>query len=714
VVFSTGPTESFHHKGVNYDNAIINATVVDPSFRIVPFGVAIVAPQRLLSINPRVDYQFNPRNTLVARYSYTGTTSENEGVGELSLPSRTIHDSIGEHVLQLTETAILGKQVVNEIRFQLVHRNIDQTGNNSEPTIRVLDSFTGGGASLSHSTNTEDRWEVTNNTTWAMQAHSLKAGVRLRHVSIADTSTQDFGGTYTFDAGFGPQLDAANQVVSDANGPVIVPLSSIESYRRTVLFQTLGLSPAAIRALGGGASQFSIATGNPLAEVSRFDFGAFLQDDWRVRRNFTLSLGLRYENQTNVSSNLNFAPRIRFGWSPGANGKGDPKTVIRGGIGVFYDRISENLTLLAERFNGDNQQQFILTNPLLLDSFPNVPSLTLFDNSDRRLTFWQVADDLRTPYTIQSALGVDQQLPHKYTLSVTFLYFRTLHALRSRNINAPIPDTVIPSLPGSGVRPLGNIGNIFQYESSGIINQHMLIVVLNNRFNKRLSVFTRYILASAKSDTDRPATLPSDSYDLTNEYGRAANDIRHRFVFGGSMTVRGGIRLNPFIIAASNRPFNIITGRDTNQDTVYAERPALATDLTKPGIITTPFGIFDPNPEPGQRLIARNFANGPAFMTVNLRLSKTFNMAKLLHLGYVPPPPQPNSGGEEEGRYRLTFAVQALNLFNRVNGGRPIGNLGSPMFGQSNSSAGLYGTTTDGIGATAGNRRIEAMLTFTF
>jgi outer membrane receptor protein involved in Fe transport len=373
------------------DNAVINATIVDQEFRIVPFGVAVVTPQRLLSINPRVDYQFNARNTLVARYKLTDVSRDNEGVGELSLPSRAIHTAVREHSLQLTETAILGREVFNETRFQLIHRSVDQSGDNSQPTINVLDSFTGGGAALGLSTSGEDRWELNNTTMWRMGQHSLKAGVRLRHVSIADNSTQNFGGTYIFDAGFGPQLDDANHVVP---GP-IVPITSIESYRRTLLFQNAGLSPEEIRVLGGGASQFSIVTGNPLADVSRFDYGAFLQDDWRVRRNFTLSLGLRYENQTNISSDLNFAPRIRFGWSPGANGKGDPKTVIRGGIGIFYDRFSENLTLQAERYNGSNQQQFIVTDPQVLDSFPNVPPPVLFDLFDRRETVWRVADDLR-------------------------------------------------------------------------------------------------------------------------------------------------------------------------------------------------------------------------------------------------------------------------------------------------------------------------------
>src|SRR5438034_5150045 len=103
--------------------------------------------------------------------------------------------------------------------------------------------------------------------------------------------------------------------------------------------------------MGGGATQFSLATGNPQANVSQFDFGGFVQDDWKMRPDLTLNLGLRYENQDNIKSNLNFAPRLGFAWAPGAGGYRQAKTVIRGGFGVFYDRVAENLTLQANRFN---------------------------------------------------------------------------------------------------------------------------------------------------------------------------------------------------------------------------------------------------------------------------------------------------------------------------------------------------------------------------
>src|SRR5207245_1754302 len=93
-------------------------------------------------------------------------------------------------------------------------------------------------------------------------------------------------------------------------------ITSLERYRRTLLFERMGLSAAQIRALGGGATQFRIAGGNPEATVTQWDVAPFVQDDWKVTPHFTLSAGLRYENQTNIGSRWNLAPRAAFAWAP--------------------------------------------------------------------------------------------------------------------------------------------------------------------------------------------------------------------------------------------------------------------------------------------------------------------------------------------------------------------------------------------------------------
>ncbi|HEV2904765.1 MAG TPA: hypothetical protein VGW32_06945, partial [Pyrinomonadaceae bacterium] len=603
------------------DNSTINAIILDDAFNPTPFNQVVLSPSRRTTLSPRLDYQLNDSNTVVARYTYTRSTFENAGVGDFNLLSRAFDRSNQEHTLQLTETALINQKIINETRFQYIRRRNQQEGQNSDVIIRVSEAFTGGGAQVGFSFNDEDRYELQNFTSWSAGQHSLKAGIRVRGVRITDSSPQNFSGTYTFGGGTAPQLDANNQVVNDpvTGLPVLVPITSIERYRRTLLLRSLGFTPAEVRLRGGGATQFSITGGNPVARVSQIDIGPFIQDDWRIRPNLTLSLGLRYEMQTNIHDRSDFAPRVAFAWSPGTAAQGrQQKMVIRGGFGIFYDRFRENLTLQANRFNGNNQQQFVVTvnqpnGPAILDSFPNSPSVAALTAFNVAQTIRRVAPDLQSPYTIETSLSVERQLVTNVTLSVSYIGARTLHVLRSRNINAPL----------NGVRPFAG-GNIYQYESSGRFNQNQLIFSFNNRLSRKFTLFSTYVLNYANGDTDGANTFPANQYDLSREYGRSSVDVRHRVSLGGSINaLPWRIRVNPFVNWNSGRPFNITTGRDTNQDALFTERPALATDLTKPGVIVTRFGAFDTNPAAGQIIIPRNFASGPSFFSVNLRIGKT-------------------------------------------------------------------------------------------
>jgi uncharacterized membrane protein YgcG len=709
----------FEKRDIN-DDALVNATILDPNLNITSFSQTFPTPSRRTTFSPRIDYQLNARNTLVGRYTYTHSTNVS-GVGGFSLPEREFDTTNTEQTAQLTETAVLSKKVVNETRFQFIHQTSAQDGDNSIPTVIVLDAFTGGGSQIGQSSSSQSRWELQNNTSFNLGAHALKLGVRLRHVAINDTSPQNFGGTWTFAGGLGT--------------------TSIERYQRALVLEQQGLSPSEIRALGGGATQFSIAAGNGRAEVSQVDFGGYVQDDWKIRRNLTLNLGLRYENQDNISSNLNFAPRLGFAWSPGAGGR-QPKTVIRCGFGVFYDRIGESLTLQADRFNGINQQQFVVNDAAVLDLFPTVPSIATLTAFAAPLTIYQLAPDIRAPYTLQSVISVERQLPHNFTLAVSYINARSLHLLRSRAINAPLPGTFVPGIPDTGVRPFGN-ENIFEYESTGRFNQSQLIVNVQNRFSRNSTIGAYYVLGRANSDTDGANTFPANSYDLSREYGRSSLDVRHRFVLFGNFRAPWGISVSPLVLATFGRPFNITIGRDLNGDTVFADRPAFASDLTKPGVVITPFGAFDTNPTADESIIPRNFGSGPGAFNVNLRLSKTFGFGNETASNSVPAQTQRNDGrgpgrvigmgggrggggrggggggrggggGQESGkRYSLTFSLNFQNLLNHTNEANPIGNLSSPLFGISTSSGGNFGGF-GGLNSNAYNRRIEAQIRFNF
>ncbi len=730
------------------DETLIVAKVLDANNNIVDFRETFPVPNRRTSFSPRVDFQINENHTLVARYNYT-KSSRIDGVGGFQLPSRAYDRENSEQSIQFTETAIINKTIINETRFEFEHNTSLQNADNSIPTLDVQEAFTGGGAQVGQSENETKDWELTNNTTMAQGAHSLKFGARFRSVSIDNFSPQNFGGTYTF---FGGALGPAFDSDGDAIGVDII--SSIERYRRTLVFLQQGKTPAEIRLLGGGATQFRLSEGNPQTKISQWDIGGFFQDDWKVRPNFTLSLGLRYENQKNIDSNLNFAPRLGFAWSPGGQ---QSKTVIRGGYGVFYERVSESLTQTATRLNGVNQQQFTVQNP---DFFPLIPTTDQLLAFSVPGTVYRLADGLQAPYTLQAVFSVERQLPHNITIASSYINVRTLHVLRTRPINAPLPGTFTPGVPESGIRPLNCADfippdinpatrcNLFEYESSGRYNQNQFIVNFNSRFSRNISMNAFYVLAKANSDADGIGSLPANPYNFSTEYGRASGDIRHRFVMTGSIRAPWGISLNPFVIVQSGRPFNITLGRDINGDTFNTERPALAPAGIncddRANFRCTPFGNFKLTFAPDDVMIPRNFGEGPGSTTVNLRVSKTWSFGseggnntgqnqrgqgqrndgggQRVIMGGMRGPggggrggfggPGGFGGGGSGGRYNLTFSVNFQNLLNHVNLNNPVGNIGSSLFGQSTATTGGFGGFGGGGGAY--NRRIDASIRFSF
>ncbi|HZF41086.1 MAG TPA: carboxypeptidase regulatory-like domain-containing protein [Blastocatellia bacterium] len=714
------------------NGSIINAITLDPQTLGVvnPFTDTPKAPQRRISVNPRLDYQLNDRNTLTLRYVYTHIDVRDAGLGGFNLTSRGYHVLGDNQTVQLTETAVLSASVINETRFQFIHASGETIANTLAPAIQVLGSFNGGGAQVGHSFNGQNNYEFQNYTSVARKSHYWKFGVRLRGETVDNTSPQNFGGTFTFGGGDAPVLDSNSQPVLDSSGKVVsAPITSIERYRRTLLFQKLGFTPSRIRELGGGATQFSVSAGNPALSASQFDVGLFVGDDWRVRPNLTLSLGLRYETQTNIHDWRDVAPRVGVAWAPGAGGKNSrPKTVIRAGFGVFYDRFLLSNTLTALRYNGVVQRQFVVANP---DFFPTIPALSSLAGFQLTQTIQQVSATLRAPYIMQSAVSFERQLPFNTTVAVTYANSHGLHLLRSQDINAPLPGTYDPLIPGSGVFPLGDPGPVFQMESAGRYNQHQLIANVNARINKDVSLTGSYVFNRVMSDTDGLGTFPAKPYDFAGEYGPAATDVRHRFSLNGSFNTKWNVRLSPFVILDSGPPFDITVGRDLYGTTLFNGRPGIPNDPNKPGLIRTGYGLLDPNPTSGERILPRNFGRGPGSVTVNLRLTKTIEFggergsASTAQRGPGggegrPAPGVFSTGAGTPGsspsaqagrRYNLSISMSVRNLLNHTNPGPIIGNITSPLFGQANQPAGGAGFV---FSEAANNRRLELQMRFTF
>ncbi|PYS87380.1 MAG: hypothetical protein DMF70_00555, partial [Acidobacteria bacterium] len=116
------------------------------------------------------------------------------------------------------------------------------------------------------------------------------------------------------------------------------------------------------------------------------------------------------------------------------------------------------------------------------------------------VTIYDLEKGIRAPYTMQSALSVERALPHNFRASATFSHSRSLHLLRTRPINAPLPGTFFPNVPNSGVRPLGGVNNFFEYESSGRFDQNQFIVTFGGQVNRKVSFSSNYVLSKTNSD----------------------------------------------------------------------------------------------------------------------------------------------------------------------------------------------------------------------
>lgn len=601
----------------------------------------------------KIDRQLSTNHTLMVSYGFARDTNDNAGVGGFSLAERAYHQETNEHTIQGTETAVLNQHAVNETRFRFRKQDNNSSGGTNGAVVSVLDAFSSGGSSVGNSYDYQNRYELQNYTSYLSGQHTLRWGGLLRAVNLNDQAMQNYAGTFTF--------------------------TSLNAYALTLGGLQTGLTPAQIRAEGGGASQFSLAAGNPLAGVNQFDWGFFAQDDWKPLANVTVSGGLRYEAQTHAGDRGDFGPRLGVAWAPKTQGGTISKNVLRAGFGMFYDRLSESMTLDAMRQNGIRQQAYLIQNP---DFYPTVPTPAALAAGVQPQTVRETDAHWRAAMLLQGSVGYERQLPKHITLASNYIHSTGTHQLRSRNINAPAP--------GSGALPFGGVNAIYLYESSGVYRQSQWITSLTARVSSKLSFNSSYVYGRAMSNSDGAGTFPANQYDLSTEFGRAGFDIRHRVQLNGSWTPRWNVRFSPFLTITSGRAYNITTGADSNGDRLFTDRPAFAG----PGVvraIATPYGLLDPNPKPGETIIPRNLGNGPGMVAANLRVSKTFNLGE--------------TNGKDDPK-QIVLQVNARNILNHPNFAAPDGNLSSPLFGISTAVLGGNGSS--------GNRRLDLQVRFNF
>jgi hypothetical protein len=675
---------SFDRRNIQ-NNSIVNANVpyvpdpatCGPGNPVVdttgtPCNLAVPYPQTRTDISPRIDYQLTPSQTLTARYSYYQDTRNNSGVGNFVLPSQGYDTSEVENRIQISDSQVYGTKFVNNTRFQYVRDQSNQTPQLVAPAINVLQNFQGGGSPQGTSRDTETRYEFQNYASLSLSRHYLRFGGRLREIHDTNYSNANFEGTSTY---------------SDLNGY-----------------------------LANKPSQFSITTGVPTQSAGVLDLGVYAEDDWKARPNFTVSYGLRFETQNHISNKANFAPRVALSYGLGKSGK-QPKTVLRAGYGVFYNRFTSDLLLNANRYNLDQsgQVQTIQSNP------NGTPPDSGTERSVGLPTFYRTQPGLHAPTTTEAGTGIEHQVNKSVSVSATYLYSRGIHQLLSRNIDAPLPDGSRPALDLCPTKPIGAAPgtpcNIYEYDSLAVFKENQIFLNLNVRYGRKLTFTGFYVYSKANSDTGGAGYHPSNQYNIQQDYGRQFFDVRNRVFAFANYTAPYGFRISPFLSASSGAPFNVQLNQDLNGDSFFNDRPVFANADSNPAnVATTKYGNFDVSTAPpaGSDIIPINYGNGPVQFAMNMRVAKSFGVGPRVEEGKGAQVDGggrgrggrgmpgmglggngPNNGGQNnrvDRRYSITLSAFAHNIFNVVNLAPPNGTLGGPPDGTTNSP--FFGKST--------------------
>lgn len=713
-------TLSGSHRAIQ-DNNLVNATVLSPitvlgsTFTCPPgqlscnYATANPAPQSRTDINPRVDLALGEKNTLVTRFQYEQNDQNNVGVGSLNLPDTGYYSSTSETTIQISDTQILSPRVINETRFEFQRERASQTPLSTTPTIEVQGNFTSGGSNNGENSDHQSHFEVQNYTSIQLTKNFIRLGGRLRSTSDINSTTAGENGSFTYDC-------LLNALCNDSNA----------SYQNNIV------------------SQFGVVQVLKPASATLVDLGLYAEDDWKARQNLSISYGFRYETQNHLADHHDFAPRVSARYGLGA--KNNPKTVLSAGFGIFYDRFLLANVLNTVESDGTHQIQTQIVNPSLLctpQSFAANPNVCTGGVPPTGNKTYTASPNLRSPYTLQFAAGVDQQLFRGVTVSANYLYAVGDHQFYSENLNSPV-NGVYPFPPSGDARP----EILDQYQSGGVFRQRQLFINPKIQPSRALSLFGYYVLNFAKADTGGPTSFPSIPYHIGADYGRATFDTRYRVFVGGSLTMRYGITVSPILILSAGTPYNVTLGRDLNNDSIYNDRPAFGPSNGiapgTPGSNTIAGCGSFVTPAAGQAPIPINLCTGPALFTANLRVTKTFGFGPLTaaaaqnggsrgnNSGGPGGPGGPGGlgggrggpgggrggpgggpgggfGGANTGhRYNLAFGVQAFNLFNNVDLSTPNGTLTSQQFGQSTQLAGNPFTSNSAA------RRISLQTSFTF
>lgn len=503
-------------------NEAKNASTVRATLPEGVFALGITRPNTFREYGSRGRLQLADAHSLGFSARYATESSENQGVGDFTLPQRASEHEWRSWNVEVSQFSTFSNRSILEAELNVENGSSGTIPLSEDVRINVLDAFNGGGAQ-NRSENDDRSYRFDTMFTRLGQDLTIKTGLEADYRKERSLSTNNFGGTFTF--------------------------SSLDAY------------------LAGRPLNYRVTRGNPLTEVDQLEAGAFLQADATITSQLTLMFGLRYDAQTNLDDYNNVSPRVSFAYAPGE------ATVIRGGAGVYYHGLDFGMVENTRRFDGTRQFEIVVDDPSYPDPLAagtirqSFPSVRVMD------------PNLMAPSVRVGMISVERTFLSNLLVSVSYDYQREFHRMRTRNLNAPFDATSSvlracrPEQPDDTcVRPDPTRGNILSLESSGNDIKHNLEVSARKRFSI-FNVSTRYRLQRISGDVQGgQGAEPSDSYDLQRDWGRSPTPL-HSIDATVNARLPLGLFLTANMDANSGRYYSIRTGRDGNRDNNLSDRP---------------------------------------------------------------------------------------------------------------------------------------------
>ena len=593
-----------------YDTPNLNAALSNGTQSV---ALGLKAPSDNLYVNGQVDYALTLDQTLRVAYNLTRITNDNLGAGGYDEADRAYSTQSSVHNVRVQHFGPLGRRMFLRSRLQLFWSDANTRSATEAPTIRVLDAFTSGGAQLSGGDHSRTL-DLGSDLDYVLGRHSLKAGMLLNGGWYRSNASSNYLGSYTFD--------------------------SLPAF------------------LANQPSNYTRRLGDPTIAYQNLQGGIYVQDDIRLRKNLTLSSGVRYEMQTHVRDSGDVGPRVGMTWAPFAGGQ----TTLRASAGIFYDWLATSTYAQALQVDGFHQQELNIVNP----SFPDPGTSGVVPPTDRYL----LGSNYLAPRTTRVSAGIEQGLLKVVRVVATYSYQRGSRLSRGLDLNPPI----------NGLRPDPAFANIIEVVSDAASRQHQLQVDANVNpgallpaFNgplinwKRTTVFINYTLASLRNNTDGPFSVPATGA-LADEWGPAPTDVRHRLNLTFNNQVIRNVLISTNLTTSTGAPYTELTGVDANGDGIFNDRPA---------------GV------------GRGSLRSSGQTTLNVRVAYQFAFG---HMTPLPPGIGVFGGGgaaqvrtfdQGNARYRLQVFVQAQNLTNQANYLGYSGTLTSPFFGKPTTVSGM-------------------------